>query len=155
MKILGFDLNADPGNENLNLRAYFASVVGPFRVANGQRQVKTVPVVGDGRSGKTLVRNGGKQGKACVYVEVWLPNSALQQLPAGVQVGFGGNGDGLTETADRVLLANFPGAPNTKYRTVLLPQETLYAVILGTGDGSPLPDNLASQVPLVAAQVTV
>jgi hypothetical protein len=146
----GFDFNKDPGTENLNLRAYFATIVGPRRMANSARSIKQGVVAGTGNAG-SLARNGSRQ-QECLYVEVWLPQKALADFPTGLWVGFGSS-DGVGDSADRVLLSPVAGQSNSRYHSVLLPDDELFALVLSQGDGTAL--TAGSNVPLVVGQVFV
>ncbi len=150
--LLGLDLNKDPGNGNLNVRAYIASIVGPRRIANSVRSMKQVSVVNGSTGSNTQLASNGTKIDSCVYVEVWLPQSALEAFPDGIWFGFSGGGANLEATADRVLLSPVPGQSTARYHTLLLPQEKLYAVAYTAGDGNALNVN---KVPVVVGAVTV
>ena len=73
-----FDLNEDSGTGNLNVRAYIASVVGPRRIAHGQRTVKRVSTQ------QTVSLLGATaSGVEVAYFEVRLPPSSIAALPGG------------------------------------------------------------------------
>lgn len=122
-----FDLNEDPGEGNLNLRAYVAALVGPRRIAHGRRTVYQL----NATNGQLLVKHPGR-GVECFYVEVWLP----QQTAGVVNVLFSADQDAIGETGDLVQLFN--GPPPKRYSAVILPGENLYAQ-LATVPAPPAP----------------
>lgn len=135
-----WDLNKDPGEGNLNLRAYIASLVGPRRVAYGQRRVYQVPAA---QSVQIIKGVTGRQVEA-VYVEAWLPDS----VPGPVNFRFASQQDAIGETGVLVQLSNLPAVPQVKYAAVVLPGENLY-VQLAVSAGFPAAD----PTPLVVSRV--
>jgi hypothetical protein len=122
-----FDFNFDPGEGNLNLRAYFAAVVGPKRATHGQRAIRRVPLLDSAQ----LAKNAAEQ--QAMYVEVWL---AKQYVGAGLRVLFSSS-EGMGESANLVTLVAAPGETD-RYRAVLLPNEQLYAQAVSDAAGNPL-----------------
>jgi len=138
------DLNKDPGLGNLNLRAFYASVMGPYRTTYGKRVMRRVaPNVSE-----ELVKNGAPGDVEAVYVEVWLPNS-LQV--AGRRILFSSS-EGMGEIADHCILgAVVPGLQSIdRYRAVLLPGDQLFAQVLSDAAGN----LVTTQTPLIVSKVT-
>jgi hypothetical protein len=131
-----YDLIKDPGRGNLNLRALVASLLGPRRVAHGQRRTIRVPNV----QAAEIARNA-VQGDEVMYVEVWLPP---QVLAAGARVHFSSS-ESMGETA---VLQLFAGIED-KYEAVLLPREQLFAQVLADAAGNPA----GPHTPLVVSTV--
>lgn len=129
------DLNKDPGEGNLNLRALAASVLGPYRAAHGEIKVKQVPLTQAVELANNLIPGAGRQA---AYVEVWLPRGALG---TGLRLRFGPS-DSLGESSVLVTLntaIGFPSGPvNDRYRAVLLPNEALYAQAVTDSTGAAL-----------------
>lgn len=147
------DLNKDPGEGNLNLRAYIASLVGPRRVAHGARRTY---VLTPGQAVQIGANNA--RDKEAVYLECWVPFSALVALGigTGALVLFSDSentGSGVLVNLSTV----FPGQQNSRYSAVLLPDDVLFAQLTGSSvSGLPLGvfATLAS-LPVVVSQVTV
>jgi hypothetical protein len=143
-----FDLNVDPGEGNLNARAYVASLVGPRRVFQGQRKKRQLEV---GRP--TEIARNASPHKEAFFVSVWIPTT----LPAAVAIPFGvglvftfGSSEGLGDTSDVVTLFRGGSEPN-RYQTVLLPNEQLYGSVIARTDGVAIPPG--ARVPLISSQV--
>ena len=135
------DLIKDPGLGNLNLRAYVATVVGPRRIAHGQRRVHQLQV----NQSTELAKNAGR-GLEALYVEAWLPRQAVA---VGLQM-LVSSSEGMGESAELVTLGVVGGgAILDRYRAVLLPNEQLYAQPLTDAAGQPLGD----RTPLVVSTV--
>jgi hypothetical protein len=123
-----FDFNADPGTGNLNARAYLASVVGPRRIAQGQRTVKPVPTT----KMVQLLRNVGSV--EALYFECWLPQQDLLSLAGGgALLSFSGSDNGGGENGYQLVLT-----ATQRYSGVLLPNEQLFATTLTDATGGPL-----------------
>ena len=141
------DLNKDPGEGNLNLRALAASILGPFRTAHGKIQVRQVPLTGAVELASNKVV--GSQMQAA-YVEVWLPAGALG---TGLRLRFGYS-ESLGESSVLVTLVTTPGLPsgqvNDRFRAVLLPNDALYAQVISDATGAAL----AGARPVVVSKVT-
>lgn len=123
-----FDFNQDPGEDNLNLRAFFAAFVGPKRATHGHRSVRRVPP-----TGSVEIAKNGAPDLSALYVEVWLPR---QYVGVGLRILFSPSGE-TGETGNLVTLVAAPGE-NDRYRAVLLPQEQLYAQAVSDSLGNPL-----------------
>jgi hypothetical protein len=124
-----FDLNADPGEGNLNARAYFASIVGPRRVVHGQRLVRRVPTTGTTQ----LLRSTGT-GKQATYYEVWLPLSVLATLPGGGALfGFSSSDSGGAENNFQISITF-----TQRFTGILLGDDNLYIAALSDALGGPL-----------------
>jgi hypothetical protein len=136
-----FDFNEDPGEGNLNVRAYVAALVGPLRTAHGNRQVKQVSIT----RGTELARNGAANNVP-MYVEVWPP---MQIKVNGVWVLFSAS-EQTGETGRSVLLTAIPGQVQDRYQAILLANEQLYAQAVSDGAGAPL----GGPVPLVVSTVS-
>lgn len=136
-----FDLDKDPGEGNLNIRAYLASVLGPRRVAHGTRSIVRVPT---GNS-EELAKNPSQQHQA-YYVEVWTP----PQVTAGVRMLFSSS-ESMGENGVLVVLGvgTYPFSDLNKYKAVLLPSDHLYAQAVSDGAGNPI----AGPVPVVVSKV--
>lgn len=134
----------DPGQGNLNLRAFFASVMGPYRTVSGRRSVRRVT----GGSSEEVVKNEAPGGVEAIYVEIWLPNS-LQA--AGRRILFSSS-EGMGEIGDYVVLgAIIPGVQSVdRYHAVLLPGEQLFAQVLSDAAGNPV----IGQTSLIVSKVT-
>lgn len=133
-----FDFNKDPGAGNLNMRAYFASIVGPRRVAQGRRSVKRVSV----NEAQRLVDQ--VSGLEVMYFEIWLPQSTLAALP--------GNGAYLSLSSSETAGQNGVQlllSPTQRYQGVLLPDDALYAQAVSDALFAPL----AADVSVVVASV--
>lgn len=131
-----YDLIKDPGVGNLNLRAFVASLLGPRRVAHGQRRVVQVPTQQGG-----LVANNKVTGHEAMYVEVWLPT---QRVAAGARIMFASSED----MGENGVLRLFT-TEEDHYQAVLLPNEQLYARIISDAGGNPVGD----RNPLVVSTV--
>jgi len=139
-----FDLNKDPGRGNLNLRAYVAAVLGPRRIAHGNRATKQVPF-----TDSVLLATNQPNGQEAMYVEVWVPQSEDADPPATALVRFSG-GEGVGTTGVVELL----GTTHTlRYSCVLLPGEQLYAQALSANDFTPA---IAppTPIPVIVAKVS-
>jgi hypothetical protein len=116
----------DPGRGNLNIRAYIASVVGPRRVAHGQKiKLDLVTQMPTKILGNTGVQ--ANQG-VCAYVAV-----ALLASDAVVREAMFSSGEMVgANTAIPSVMVNTmgPGAGNS-FSAVLLPGDTLYAQAIG------------------------
>lgn len=133
-----FDFNKDPGEGNLNLRSYFASIVGPRRVAHGQRKVIRVAV------GNPVRIFTNRPQVEVAYVEVWLPQSSILALPGGgAYLGFSSS-EGLGQSAYQLLLN-----ATQRYAAVLLPSDQVFAEALTDAVGGAL----AGPVSVVASTV--
>jgi hypothetical protein len=133
-----FDFNKDPGEGNLNLRAYLASVVGPRRLAHGQRKVTQVPV------GSPVLLFGNRAQIEVSYVEVWLPQSSILALPGGgAYLGFA-SGESLGQSAVQILLN-----ATQRFSSVLLPSDQVHAEAVSDANGGVL----AASVPVVISTV--
>ena len=132
------DLNQDPGTYNLNVRAYFASVVGPRRIAHGRRTVKRVPV------GQVLSLLSQPTGVEVMYFEVWLPQSSIAILGGGGAFFSFSSNENAGESAFQLLLS-----ATQRYAGVLTPDDQLYAQALTDAVGAPL----AAPVPMVLSSV--
>jgi len=140
--VLPFDLDNDPGEGNLNIRAYLASVVGPKRVAHGTRSVVRVPTA----NSEELAKNPSKNHQV-YYIEVWLP---AQAGAVGARVLFSSS-ESMGESGVLITF-NPPAAPgqlNDRYRAVLLPTDHLYAQVISDAGGQPV----VGQVPMVVSKV--
>jgi len=122
-----FDLNADPGVGNLNVRAYLASIVGPRRVVHGQRAVRRVPLVGS----IELYRN--PDGKQAAYYEVWLPQASLAGLPGGGALLAFSSSSGGGESSYQILLT-----ATQRFSGILIPTDGIYALAIADALGAPL-----------------
>lgn len=122
---LEYDLNEDPGEGNLNLRAYIASVLGPKRAAHGARSEKQVRF----DRGTLIAKNapGGKQHQ-CLYVQCWMPGKKVGDLIDQTSGFFRFSSD-ENMGATSVMVQVFPNELFT-YSAVLLPNEQLYAQAL-------------------------
>lgn len=136
-----FDFNQDPGEGNLNARAYVAAVVGPLRAAHGNRVVKQVPTA----QAVELAKNGSPHNEP-VFVEVWAP---MQVRANGVWVLFASS-EQTGETGRLVLLTGVPGQLQERYQAILLSNEQLYAQAVSDGAGNPL----SKKTPLIVSTVT-
>lgn len=137
--VLGIDLNKDPGTGNLNLRAYFAAIVGPRRIAHGRRSVVQV------QTGRPVLILGNKTQEEIMYFEVWLPQSSIAALPgAGAFLGFM-SGETGGQTAVQTLLN-----ATQRYSGVLLSSDQVFAEAvvdaLGGALGAPVPVVVSSVV---------
>lgn len=136
-----YNLVADPGTGNLNLRAYVASVTGPKRIAYGAQSIKRVPI---GSPGVQLYKSTGT-GQQATYVEVWLPASSIKAVGGvGAFIGVSSAKDGIGEASFQILLS-----ATQRFSTVLLDDDSLYAVALADAAGGPL----AAPVSVVVASV--
>jgi len=142
-----YDPNEDPGRGNLNLRAYFASVVGPRRVAHGKRFVKLAPAEGS----ILLARNQVGLGDECLYVECTFPERLVDNtVVQSVSFRFSDSEDVGDNALLRALTPVFPA-----YQAVLLPGDELYAQFAPRSSGGILPALAAlKQFPLVVSQVS-
>jgi hypothetical protein len=133
------DLNEDPGTGNLNVRAYYASLVGPRRIAHGQRTVKRAPT---GGASIQLLRN--PSAPSVLFFEVWLPQQSLLLLPGGgALLSFSGTGDSGENGYQLILTAT------QRYSGVLIPDDQLFVAALADATGAPL----AAPVSVVIASV--
>jgi len=129
------DLNEDPGTGNLNARAYCASIVGPRRIAHGQRTVKQAPATGNAVQ---LLRNSGGASPSVLFFEVWLPQQSLLLLPGGgALLSFSGS-DNVGENAYQLVLTS-----TQRYSGVLLPDDQLSVSALTDASGGPLVNPVA------------
>jgi hypothetical protein len=134
------DLNEDPGTGNLNVRAYYASIVGPRRIAHGQRTVKRAPI---GGATVQLLRNSGPNSSV-LFFEVWLPQQSLLTLGGGgALLSFSGS-DNSGENGYQLVLTT-----TQRYSGVLLPDDQLFVAALTDATGAPL----AAPVSVVIASV--
>lgn len=140
------NLNTDPGEGNLNLRAYIAAVVGPLRVPHGQRTTKQLQLLQ-----AVQVAKNSSPGKEAFFVSAWLP--AIATLPAGVGLVIGfTSSESAGASADRVtLLPVIPDQRANRYNAVILPSEQLYAWVISRSDGVAIP--AGTTVPLIVSQV--
>ena len=132
------DLNADPGTYNLNARAYFASIVGPRRIAHGRRTVKRIPLE------RTISMLGQPTGVEVNYFEVWLPQSSIALLPGGGAFFSFSSSEDVGESAFQILLS-----ATQRYAGVLTPDDQLFAQALTDAMGGAL----AAPVPVVISSV--
>lgn len=123
-----FDLNADPGEGNLNVRAYLASIVGPRRVAHGQRYVKRVPLTG----AVMLLRSTGT-GKQATFFEVWLPQVSLALPGGGALLSFLSSDSGGPDNGYQIALT-----ATQRYSGIILGDDQLYAAALADAAGGAL-----------------
>jgi hypothetical protein len=139
------NLNVDPGEGNLNVRAYLAAIVGPRRVAHGQRFKRNLQVTQPVQVAKNSSRNS-----EAFFVSAWLPEA--DGLPPGVGyvVAFSSS-ETTGDTADVVTLGTVPGQAINHYSAVLLPDDQLYASVVARTDGAALAAGLV--VPLIVSQV--
>lgn len=105
----------DPGQDNLDVRAYVAAVLGPYRIANGQIRsliLRTnIPV--------NVIQN---TQQAPAFVALSLPSSVAGPIP--VQVS---SQSAMGMTGLSVALMNTQGgAAGNSYNAVVLPGEALY-----------------------------
>ena len=135
------NLNQDPGEGNLSVRAYVAATVGPLRIAHGNRQIRQIQT-GEARE---LAKNGSAD-KQVMYVEVWPP---MQLRATGVWVLFSSS-EQTGETGRLVLLTGVPGQIQERFQALLLPNDQLYGQAVRDGAGNPIQGN----VPLVVSKVT-
>jgi hypothetical protein len=127
-----FDLNRDPGDGNLNLRAYVASLVGPRRIVHGAQAVKRVPPVALGSN--IQLYKSTATGKQATYVEVWLPRSSISVLGGGgVFLALSSSKDGVGESSFQILLS-----ATQRYSCVLLDDDGLYAAAVSDATGAAL-----------------
>ncbi|MFQ5339966.1 MAG: hypothetical protein ACE5F6_00310 [Anaerolineae bacterium] len=138
MGLLGVDLNKDPGTGNLNLRACFAAIVGPSRVAHGRRSVVRV------QAGRPVLILGNKTQEETMYFEVWLPQSSILALPGGGAFLGLMSGETGGQTAVQTLFN-----ATQRYSGVLLPSEQVFAEAVTDALGGAL----AAQVPVVVSSV--
>jgi hypothetical protein len=139
-----FDLNKDPGRGNLNLRAYVAAVLGPRRIAHGNRATKQVPW-----TESVLLATNQPNGQEAMYVEVWVPQSGDEGPVAEAVVRFsGGEGVGTTGVVE-ILRATH----TVRYSCVLLPGEQLYAQALRAIDFTPAIVS-PTPIPVIVAKVS-
>jgi len=137
------DLNKDPGEYELNLRAYVASIVGPRRIVHGKRAVKQVPLAAAGRGIKLYGSNGS--GKFVTFVELWLPASSIVGLGGGGAIFAVGPSDlGGSENANQIAIT-----ATQRFQCVLLNDDALYAVAVSDAAGGAL----AASVPLTVSSV--
>jgi hypothetical protein len=138
-----FDFNQDPGEGNLNLRAYIASIVGPRRVVHGGRTVKRVPL---GSSGKGIqLFKSTATGKQATFYEVWLPQSSIAALPGGgAVIAFASSDQGGSEGAYQITLT-----ATQRFLGVLLNDDAIYATALTDALGGAL----VTPVPVVISAV--
>ena len=136
------DLDKDPGEENLNLRAYIASLVGPRRVSYGATRMYTVP---SGRSIQ-IGQNAARDHEA-VYLHCWLPTQALAAVAGSGGAFFLFSDD--DEAGDGQLVSLVPKQVNQFHSAVLLPQDQLFARLFSDFSGAML-----QSLPLMVAQVT-
>ena len=139
-----FDLNQDPGRGNLNLRAYVAAVLGPRRIAHGNRAAKQVPF-----DGSVLIATNQPGGQEAMYVEVWVPQPPDELLQASALVRFSG-GEGVGTTG---VVENLGTTHTLRYSCVLLPGEQLYAQALSSANFVP-PLGAGVPVPVIVAKVS-
>lgn len=133
-----FDFNKDPGAGNLSMRAYFASIVGPRRIAHGRRSVKRVPI------NEALRLVDQVSGLEVMYFEIWLPQSTLAALPgSGAYFSFSSS-ETAGQNGFQILLS-----PTQRYQGVLLPDDALYAQAVSDALFAPL----ANDVSVVVAAV--
>jgi hypothetical protein len=123
-----WDLNADPGEGNLNLRAFLASLVGPRRVAHGQRTVKRVPI-----TGSAMLLRSTSTGKQATYFEVWLPQVSLALPGGGALLSFLPSDSGGPDNGYQITLTAFQ-----RYSGVILGDDQLYAAALADAAGGAL-----------------
>lgn len=113
-----------PGTGNLNLRAAFAAIVGPKRLAHGIRRTK---VLDASKSSTLIARNPDAQNKElCTYVSVTLSQAFT---PGTYTVVFGG--DQAVNGNSGIPIKFTDSTPNAfeLYGEVLLPGEELYAQV--------------------------
>lgn len=126
------DLNKDPGEGNLNLRAYYASIVGPRRILYGGRTVKRVPAAGGGKAALLFKSTG--TGKQATFIEVWLPGSSILALPgAGAVIAFGSDDQDASQSAFQIVLT-----ATQRFQCVLLDDDALYASAVTNAAGGAL-----------------
>jgi len=141
---IDFDLNRDPGRGNLNLRAYVAAVLGPRRLAHGNRATKQVSW-----TESVLLATNLPSGHEAMYVEVWVPQSEDADPPATALVRFSA-GEGVGTTGVVELL----GTTHTlRYSCVLMPGEQLYAQALSANDFAP-PIVSPTPIPVIVGKVS-
>lgn len=145
-----FDLNVDPGEGNLNVRAYVASLVGPRRVFQGQRKKFSLQA----NRATEVARNASPHNEA-FFVSVWLSGSGIARIAPALPVGAGvtmlfSSSEGMGETSDTVTLFRGGAQPN-HYQTVLLPNDQLFASVLERTDGVAIP--AGSLIPILVSQV--
>lgn len=141
-----FDLNVDPGEGNLNARAYVASLVGPRRVFQGQRKKQQLQT----RMATEVARNASPHREA-FFVAVWLPITARAVLPLGVGITLlFSTSESMGDTSDTTTLFLGVGEPN-HYHAVLLPNEQLFASVFERTDGTAIP--AGTTFPVMVSQV--
>jgi hypothetical protein len=134
-----FDLNEDSGTGNLNVRAYIASVVGPRRIAHGQRTVKRVSTQ------QTVSLLGATaSGVEVAYFEVWLPQSSITALPGGGAFLAFSSSESAGQDAFQLLLS-----ATQRYSGILLPDDQVYVQAVRDALGAPL----AADVSIVVSSV--
>jgi hypothetical protein len=131
-----FDFNKDPGDGNLNARAYFASLVGPRRTAFGKSEIKRIlPAQG------VLLQLNNSRAHECMYVECRLP----AQTPDATPMLFSSQQDAIGETGVLTVLSTAIFVPGLGggtgalfYGAVLLPGDQLYAQLAPIGGVLPV-----------------
>jgi hypothetical protein len=116
-----------PGQGNLDVKAYFAAVVGPLRAVFGKN---TSPTLSEGEVAQ-LVRNAGVADQ-WAYVTVVLPGNL-----AGPKVGMFSNdrSNGFNTALPVTLQRTMGAAGGNCFAAVLAPGEMLYARA-APGEGS-------------------
>lgn len=138
--MLAFDLNEDPGTGNLSARAYVASIVGPRRIAHGQRVVKRLPI--GGAQPQSVAKNG-TPSKTVTYFEIWLPQRSLALPGGGVLATFSSSPNSGESSFQLILNAA------QRYTGVLLADDQLYAAALTDAAGGALTADVAVVVSTV------
>lgn len=106
----------NPGQGNLDVRAYIAAIVGPFRIANGNSKSVILPT-----DQPVQIISNTKQ--AVAFVSLSLPSTVVGPVP--IQVS---SGSAMGMTGLSVALMNTQGAgAGNSFNAVVLPGETLYA----------------------------
>ena len=113
----GTVLDIDPGEGNLNLKAYIAGVVGPKRVAFSAKQVKTLL-----EANSTKLINNNPQSGQVAFVSVSLVGPSAAATPAL----FDSQQDVGQNSIPSFLSGTLGAASGISFEAVLLPGDDLF-----------------------------